>query len=139
MSEQESATHGPRRDDALKREVRSELQAKRATRAEEWREPEPPAEDEPEATWVLAGWPGGTPPGEDWESIELRSALAAHLERAAFPATRRKLLETLAAHQAEQRLLDLVSSVPDGARFAKFGDLVRALGLPVEHRPTSGA
>jgi hypothetical protein len=80
MSEQESGTHGPREDDALKREVRSELQAHRATRAEEWLEPEPPGEDEPEATWVLEGRPGATPPGEDWETIELRSNLARHLE-----------------------------------------------------------
>jgi hypothetical protein len=123
-------------DDELKREVRSELQAKRATRAEEWREPEPPAEDEPEATWAPAGRPGATPPGEDWETIELRSALAAHLGRAAFPATRPKLLDTLRAHQAEQRLLDLVSAAPDDVTFANFGELVRALGLPVEHRPT---
>jgi Protein of unknown function (DUF2795) len=136
MSEQESGTHGPRMDDELKREVRSELQANRATRAEEWREPEPPAEDEPEATWALAGRRGATPPGEDWETIELRSTLAAHLERAAFPAARPKLLETLRAHRAQQRLLDLVSSAPDGVTFANFGELARALGLPLEHRPT---
>jgi hypothetical protein len=65
----------------------------------------------------------------------LRSALAAHLERAAFPAARQKLLDTLTAHQAEQRLLDLVSSVPEDVTFASFGELVRALGLRVEHRP----
>ena len=136
MSDQESGTHGPREDDELKREVRSELQAKRATRAEEWLEPEPPAEDEPEATWAPAGRPGATPPGEDWETIDLRSALAAHLERAAFPAARPKLLDTLMAHQAEQRLLDLVSSLPGRARFASLADLLRALGLPIEQRPT---
>jgi hypothetical protein len=135
MTEQESGTHGARQDDALKREVHSELQANRATRAEEWLEPEPPDEDEPEATWPLTGRPGGTPPGEDWDTIELRSDLAAHLERAAFPATRQKLLDTLAAHQAEQRLVDLVSPVPDDVTFANFGELMRALGLPVEHRP----
>jgi len=135
MTEQESGTHGARQDDALKREVHSELQAKRATRAEEWLEPEPPGEDEPEAEWAPAGRPGGTPPGEDWDTIELRSALAAHLERAAFPAGRQKLIDTLTAHQAEQRLLDLVSSLPEDATFANFGELARALGLPVEHRP----
>src|SRR5262252_10282586 len=102
MSEQTGGTHGPREDDALKREVRSELQAKRATRAEEWLEPEPPGEDEPEATWAPAGRPGATPPDEDWETIELRSSLAAHLERAAFPADRQKLIDTLNSHQAEQ-------------------------------------
>src|SRR5260370_19863581 len=104
MSDQESGTHGFREDDELKREVRSELQAKRATRAEEWLEPEPPAEDEPEATWALAGRPGATPPGADWETIAPRSALAPHLERAAFPAATPKLPETLRAHQAAARL-----------------------------------
>ena len=135
MSEQESGTHGPREDDALKREVRSELQANRATRAEEWLEPEPPGEDEPEATWAPAGRPGATPPGEDWETVELRSNLARHLDRTAFPATRAHLLETLASHQAEQRLLDLVSSLPAGATLASLGELLRALGLPIEQRP----
>jgi hypothetical protein len=135
MSEQESGTHGPREDDALKREVRSELQAHRATRAEEWLEPEPPGEDEPEATWALEGRPGATPPGEDWETIELRSNLARHLDRTAFPATRAHLLQTLTGHQAEQRLLDLVSALPESATFASLGELLRALGIPVEHRP----
>jgi hypothetical protein len=134
MSEQESGKYGPREDEALKRAVRSELQAHRATRAEEWLEPEPPGEDEPEATWALQGKPGGTPPGEDWETIELRSDLARHLDRTAFPATRERLLETLTAHQAEQRLLDLVSSLPDDAMFATLGELIRALGLPMEER-----
>jgi hypothetical protein len=136
MSEQVGGTHGPRDDEALKREVRSELQANRATRAEEWLEPEPPGEDEPEATWAPEGRPGGTPPGEDWETIELRSDLARHLDRTAFPATRSHLLENLAAHQAEQRLLDLVSSLPDGTVLANLGELFRVLGLPMEQRPT---
>ena len=60
MSEQTGGKYGSREDDALKREVRSELQAHRATRAEEWLEPEPPGEDEPEATWAPEGRPGGT-------------------------------------------------------------------------------
>jgi hypothetical protein len=72
---------------------------------------------------------------EDWEAIELRSDLARHLDRTAFPAARAHLLETLAAHQAEQRLLDLVSSLPDGATFASLGELLGALGLPMEERP----
>jgi hypothetical protein len=136
MSEQVSGTHGPREDDALKREVRSELQAKRATRAEEWLEPEPPGEDEPEASWVLAGRPGATPPGQDWDTIELRSDLARHLDRTVFPATKAGLLEALAAHQAEQRLVDLLAALPDSATFANLGELLRALGIPFEHRPT---
>jgi hypothetical protein len=131
MSEQVSGTHGPREDDALKREVRSELEGHR----EEWREPDLPDEDELEATGALEGRFGGTPEGEDWEAIELRSDLARHLDRTTFPATRSHLLETLAAHQAGQRLVDLVSSLPDGATFASLAELLPALGLPVEERP----
>jgi Protein of unknown function (DUF2795) len=136
MSEQTGGVHGPREDEELKREVRSELQAHRAPQEKEWREPEPPAEDEPDATWAPAGRPGGTPPGEDWETIELRSDLARHLDRTAFPATRAHVLDTLAAHQAEQRLLDLVSSLPADATFASLADLLAALGMPFEQRPT---
>jgi hypothetical protein len=131
MSEQVSGTHGPAEDDAIKRQDRRELQA----HGEEWPEPESSGEDEPGATWAPEGRFAGTPHGEDWEAIELRSDLARHLDRTAFPATRAHLLETLAAHQAEQRLLDLVSSLPDGVTFASLGELLRALGLPIEERP----
>jgi Protein of unknown function (DUF2795) len=129
MSEQASGTHGPAEDDAIKRQDRDELQA----HGEEWPEPESSGEDE--ETWAPEGRFAGTRPGEDWEAIELRSDLARHLDRTAFPAAREHLVETLTAHQADQRLLDLVSSLPDGATFASLGELLRALGLPVEQRP----
>jgi len=131
MSEQVSGTHGQREDDVLKREARGELQA----RGEELPEPEP-GEDEPDTTWAAEGRFAGEPPGEDWQTIELRSDLARHLDRTAFPATRAHLLPTLTARQAEQRLLDLVSSLPEDATFASLGELLRALGLPIEERPT---
>jgi hypothetical protein len=133
MSEQVSGTHGPREDDAIKRQDRSELQA----HGEEWPEPESSGEDEQQdATWAPEGRFAGVTSGEDWATIELRSDLARHLDRATFPATRAHLLETLAAHQAEQRLLDLVSSLPADATFASLGELLRVLGLPIEERPT---
>jgi Protein of unknown function (DUF2795) len=131
MSEQVSGTHGPAEDDAIKRQDRSELQA----HGEEWPDPDSPGEGEPEATWAPEGRFAGTPHGEDWEAIELRSELARHLDRTAFPATRGHLLENLVAHQAEQRLLDLVSSLPTGGTFANLGELLRVLGVPVEERP----
>jgi hypothetical protein len=137
MSEQTGGQHGPREDDALKREVRGEMQANRATRAEEWREPEPPGEDEPEATWALEGHPGATPQGEGWDVIELRSDLARHLDRTSFPATTEQLRESLGEHHAEQRLLDLAASLPARASFGSLGDVLRALGIPMEHRPGS--
>ena len=132
MSEQVSGTHGPREDDAIKRQDRSELQA----HGEEWPEPESSGEDEPEATWAPEGRFAGTQSGEDWEVTELRSDLARYLDRTAFPATQAHLLETLAAHQAGQRLLDLVSPLPEGATYASLAELLPALGLPIEHRPS---
>jgi hypothetical protein len=135
MTEETGGKYGPREDDAIKHEMRGDLQAGRATRSEEWREPQPPGEDEPEATWAPEGRPGGTPPGEDWDTIELRSHLAQHLDRTAFPATREHLIEVLQSHQAEDQLIDLASGLPEGATFASFRDVLQALGLPIEHRP----
>jgi Protein of unknown function (DUF2795) len=131
VSEQFSGTHGPAEDDAIKRQDRSELQA----HGEQWPDPESPEDDTTDATWAPEGRFAGAPPGQDWHAIELRSDLARHLDRTAFPATRAHLLQALAAHQAEQRLLDLASLLPDGTTFASLGDVLRALGLPVEERP----
>jgi len=131
MSEQVSGTHGPAEDDAIKRQDRDELQA----HGDEWPDPESD-EDDSDATWAATGRFAGAPSGENWEAIELRSDLARHLDRAAFPATRAHLLEVLEAHQAEQRLLDLVSSLPARATVASLGELLRALGIPMEERPT---
>lgn len=43
-----SDTHGPAQDEYLKKELRGLEQADRPSRAEEWRDPEPPADDDPE-------------------------------------------------------------------------------------------
>jgi len=130
MSEQASGTHGPREDDAIKQQDRSELQE----HGEQWREPES-AEDEPDTAWAPEGRFAGEPGTEDWDAVELRSDLARHLDRTAFPATRAHLLQTLEARAADQPLLDLVSSLPDDATPASLSELLRALGLPIEERP----
>ncbi|WP_165604272.1 MULTISPECIES: hypothetical protein [Mycolicibacter] len=46
--ERESAKHSPREDDQLKAELRGTLQGNRPSRVEEWRDPEPPADDDPD-------------------------------------------------------------------------------------------
>lgn len=129
MSEQFSGTHGPVRDDAIKRGEREEIHEL----AGEWPEPEDEGDEaDADATWA----PEGRFTGREWEAVELRSDLARHLDRTAFPATREKLLERLTAQFAEQRLLDLVSSLPKRRTYATFAELARALGLPHEERPT---
>ncbi|MBF6302198.1 hypothetical protein IU459_32355 [Nocardia amamiensis] len=44
--ERGSSKHGPQRDDELARELEGTLRGNRSSRAEEWREPEPPADDD---------------------------------------------------------------------------------------------
>lgn len=46
--ERGSEKHSAREDDELKAELRGTLQGNRTSRAEEWRDPEPPADDDPE-------------------------------------------------------------------------------------------
>jgi hypothetical protein len=121
---------GPLRDDYLKKETRGEVQGGHANRTEEWREPEPPGEDQPDATWALQGEPGGVPPGETPEGIEMRSELARHLDRATFPTDRDGLLAHLSSHNAPDRLLAEASRLPGGETFGALADVLAALGLP---------
>lgn len=43
-----SDKHGPRVDDELEHELQGTIRANRPTRAEEWRDAEPPADDDAE-------------------------------------------------------------------------------------------
>jgi hypothetical protein len=45
--ERGSSKHGPRVDEELEHELEGTVRANRPTRAEEWRDPEPPADDDP--------------------------------------------------------------------------------------------
>lgn len=43
-----NAKHSPREDDELKHELSGTVRGNRPSRAEEWRDPEPPADDDPD-------------------------------------------------------------------------------------------
>jgi hypothetical protein len=130
MSEQVSATNGPAEDDLIKRQDHYELQ----DHGEEW--PDPAESDE----WPFGGiWApearfANSPAGPDFQAIELRSELARHLDRTSFPATREQVLRTLIARQAEQPVQYLVSALPPRVTLDSVGELIRAVGLPVEER-----
>ncbi len=126
MSDQMSGKHGPAEDEAIKRQDRADLQEQR----EEW--PGPASPDDPQAIWAEEGRFAGTPPGEDWQGIELRSGLARQLHRTDFPVTRAGLLEILNRSLADQRLVDLASALPGDAGYDNLAELLRAMGLPVE-------
>lgn len=46
--ERGNAKHSQRDDDQLKHELRGTIAGNRSSRAEEWRDPEPPADDDPD-------------------------------------------------------------------------------------------
>ncbi len=46
--ERGSEKHSPRQDEALKEELEGTLRGDKPTRAETWRDPEPPADDDPD-------------------------------------------------------------------------------------------
>ena len=132
MSEQVSDTHGPRRDDAVKRQDEAEARQY----AGEWPEPEEEPEDETEqqATWAPAARLAESPAQEDFEAIELRSDLARHLDRSVWPVDRERLLEILTERAAGDGLLELAASLPEGQRYESLRELLHALDLEPEER-----
>jgi uncharacterized protein DUF2795 len=132
VSEQASGTHGPVRDEAIKHQDQAEAREY----AGEWPEPDQEPDDEAErkAIWAPAARLADSPVPEDWEAVELRSDLARHLDRTAWPVTRARLLEILTERRAGDRLLDLAATLPEGQRYESLGELARALGLEPEQR-----
>jgi len=132
VSEQASGTHGPLRDEAIKRQDEAEARGY----AGEWPEPEEEPEDETEreAIWAPAARLAESAVPEDWEAVELRSDLARHLDRTDWPVTGGRLLEILTERHAGDRLLELAGSLPQAGRYQSLRELLRALGLEPDQR-----
>lgn len=125
-----STKHGPHLDEELKRETQGLVSAGRSTRAEEWREPQPPGEDQPGDISLV----GGTPPGLDPNEVEARSELARYLGPGSFPAVGQVLLEVAADNAAPESVLDRLRALPAGREYENVADVWRALGGGVELR-----
>jgi hypothetical protein len=132
VSEQASGTHGPARDEAIKRQDKAEAREY----AGEWPEPEqePDDETEREAIWAPAARLAESPNPQDFQTVELRADLARFLDRTSWPVTRGRLLEILTEREAGDRLLELAASLPQGQRYQSLYELVRALDLEPEER-----
>jgi hypothetical protein len=130
---QRSTKHSPRVDEELEHETQGMIRAGRATRAEEWRDPEPTAEGEPDIDSVPNGTlVGGTPVGMDADAVESRAELARWLDRADFPSTGPQLVEAARDHRAPDAVVAELERLPDGDTYERIGDVVRALGYPTE-------
>jgi hypothetical protein len=134
MQQRGSDKHGPRQDEALSGEVEGPVRSSKSTRAEEWREPEPSGEDQPDVDVVPdATQTGGTPPGMDEADLEGRSELAAYLGREVYPANRQVLLGTAFRNGAPSEVLARIQTLPDDEReFRNVQEVWAALGGSVE-------
>ena len=130
---QRSTKHGARLDDELQHEVEGMVRSGRSTHAEEWADPEPSAEGDPDVDAAPNGTlVGGTPVGMDADAVEARAELARWLDRADFPSTGPQLVEAARDHHAPDAVVAELERLPEGETYERIGDVVRALGYPTE-------
>ncbi|MEU6148128.1 DUF2795 domain-containing protein [Streptomyces sp. NPDC047081] len=110
------------RDEEMKHELQGLLRSGHPTRTEEWHDPEPTADDDPE----VAGGP--IAPGRSAAPLSaVRTELARHLSRHSFPAGPRELAGALRRAYAPDTLVQPVERLPRAARYATVQELAEAL------------
>lgn len=126
----------PREDEQRKHETEGLVRSGHTTHAEEWKDPEPVGEDQPDADLAPSGTlHGGTPDGMDADDVEGRAELAAFLGKDAYPLIREQVLDLVIDGHAPDRVIDLVRRLPSGREFHNINDVWTALGGHVEaHR-----
>ncbi|RJK93809.1 DUF2795 domain-containing protein [Vallicoccus soli] len=134
--ERGSDKHSARQDDALAHETEGLVRAGRSTHAEEWKDPEPSGEDQPDVDLVPDGTlTGGTPEGMTPEDVERRSALAQALGRHLWPATREEVVSAAQQGQAPGVVLTDLARLPGGREYQNVQEVWEAIGGGVEtHR-----
>ncbi|MFF9767974.1 DUF2795 domain-containing protein [Streptomyces sp. NPDC014636] len=110
------------RDDEMKHELKGLLRSGHPTRAEEWHDPEPAADDDPE---VWSGPVGGL--GSPATLERTRLELARHLGRHDFPGKAGELARALRRSNAPGALIDAVAGLRQGHRYDNVQQLAEAL------------
>ncbi|MFE9448528.1 DUF2795 domain-containing protein [Streptomyces sp. NPDC006739] len=110
------------RDDEMKHELQGLLRSGHPTRTEEWHDPEPTADDDPEL------WAGSVAPGQSGASLAtVRLELGRILGRGAFPAGPAELARALRRRNAPGALADAVARLPHSDRYTNAQQLAEAL------------
>lgn len=113
-----SDKHSPRRDEELKHETGGLVRGGHATHSEEWKDPEPSGEDQPDADRAPDGTlHGGVPNGMSDEDVEGRAELASYLGKGSYPMVQQQILELVIDRQAPTRVIDLVRRLPAGREY----------------------
>ena len=128
-----SDKHGARRDDELKHETEGLVRGRHSTHAEEWKDPEPSGEDQPDADVAPdSTLHGGTPRGMDPDDIDGRTELASYLGKGSYPMVREQVINLLIDHHAPTRVVDLSRELPSGREFHNVNEIWAAVGGKVE-------
>ena len=131
--ERGSDKHSPLRDDELKHETEGLTRAGHSTHAEEWKDPEPSGEDQPDADFDPEGTlHGGTPPGMTADDVEGRAEIASYIGKDAYPMVREQIIDLVMDRQAPTRVVDLVRRLPSGREFHNVNEVWAAVGGAVE-------
>ena len=135
--ERGSDKHSPRIDDGLAHDTRPLTQGSpMESRADEARQQEGAADDEPTTDALLSG---DLHPGEqqdallDHDEAEARSRIASYLRPSIWPADRGELVACAQDLQAPAEVIDQLSQLPEGT-YTHTEAVWEALGGRVEHR-----
>ena len=110
------------RDEEMKHELQGLLRSGHPTRSEEWHDPEPSAEDDPQV------WGGPVVPGITRASLAtVRLELGRILGRSSFPGTPGELSVALSRRNAPDALVEAVRQLPHKERYANAQELAEAL------------
>jgi hypothetical protein len=127
--ERGSNKHSPRVDDELEREVEGTVHGVAGSREQEWREAEPPGEDQPEPTMVPEGEYGtGAPQGMTSREVEQRSRLGRYITMSALPGDRAALRRNAEENEAPDDVLAELDRLPSGRKFRNVSEVWAALG-----------
>lgn len=134
--ERRSDKHGPRLDETLAHEMEGALRAGHSTHAEEWKDPEPSGEDQPDVDRAPdSTLVGGVPEGMTAADVAGRAELATYLGRSAYPATGAELVALAEQNDAPDEVLAALRELPAEQGFATAQEVWSALGGGAEaHR-----
>lgn len=102
----------PLHDDEQKHELQGLLRSRHSTHAEEWNDPEPPADDDPVAFRGVTDTP---------------AELAKQFRRTDFPADRDTLVEALRERHAPDLWIDRLEDLPGDRTFDGVHDVLEHL------------
>ncbi|MCX4473293.1 DUF2795 domain-containing protein [Micromonospora sp. NBC_01655] len=129
--ERGSSKHSPRVDEQMGQEVSGLVQGPGTggSRVDEFRQPEPAGEDQPEPTTAPAGpLRTGSPQGMSSSDVEGRSRLGRFITMTALPGDRDALVANARDNTAPDDIVAALEGLPPGTRYQTVSEVWAALG-----------